>query len=234
MPLQRVVERDALADQPLAVIDQQPQIQLGTFQLRGRQRIQAFAQRRPGDRDRVDAVGLPAPASAPTRVGHQPRRDAQNPLAAADQKPLKGPRDVPAVLDRPDPLALQAARPDEQRGEALGADLDRLLTHQLARRRQRPRRSCASACGCPHRARSLTSSTSTSMSGPTGGHGLLGALPRSYEVTPDDPRPTASDTAKGGQAPTGRQPERESARRRSRSLHLTSDVADEARSKQQA
>ena len=60
MPLQRVVERDALADQPLAVIDEQPQIELGTVQLRGRQRIQAFAQRRPGDRERVDAVGLPA------------------------------------------------------------------------------------------------------------------------------------------------------------------------------
>ena len=64
MPLQRVVERDALADQPLAMVDEQPQIELGAFQLRGRQRIQAFAQRRPGDRDRVDAVGLPAPASA--------------------------------------------------------------------------------------------------------------------------------------------------------------------------
>ena len=67
MPLQRVVERDALADQPLAVIDEQPQVELGTVQLRGRQRVQAFAQRRPGDRDRVDAVGLPAPASVAPR-----------------------------------------------------------------------------------------------------------------------------------------------------------------------
>ena len=134
MPLQRVVERDSLADQALAVIDQQPQVELGTFQLRSRQGIQAFAQRRPGDRDRVDAVGLPAPASAPACIGHQLRGDAQDSLAAADQKPLKGPRDVPAVLDRPDSLALQAARPDQQRGEALGADLNRLLTHQLARR----------------------------------------------------------------------------------------------------
>ena len=40
------------------------------------------------------------------------------------------------------------------------------------------------------------------MSGPTSGHGVLGALPRSYEVTPDDPRPTASNTAKAAQAPT--------------------------------
>jgi hypothetical protein len=31
MPLQRVVEPDALTDQPLAVIDQQPQVELGPF-----------------------------------------------------------------------------------------------------------------------------------------------------------------------------------------------------------
>ena len=43
MPLQRVVERDALADQALAVIDQQPQVELGAFQLRRRQGIQPFA-----------------------------------------------------------------------------------------------------------------------------------------------------------------------------------------------
>jgi hypothetical protein len=36
MPLQRVVERDALAHEPLTVVDQQPQIELGTVQPRGR------------------------------------------------------------------------------------------------------------------------------------------------------------------------------------------------------
>ena len=42
---------------------------------------------------------------------------------------------MPAVLDRPDPLAAEPARPDQQRGEALGADLDRPLANQLAGRR---------------------------------------------------------------------------------------------------
>jgi hypothetical protein len=135
MPLQRVVERDALADQPLAVIDEQPQVELAAVELCGRQRIQALPERRPGDRDRVDAVGLPAVTSVATGRRHQLRGDPQHPLAATDQKPLKGPRDMPTILDRPDPPALQAARPDQQRGEALGADLDRLLTHHLARRR---------------------------------------------------------------------------------------------------
>ena len=87
-----------------------------------------------------------------------------------------------------------------QRSKPFGADLDRLLAHQLARRRRRRRRSCATACECPHRARSLTSSTSTSIEWTSGGHGLLGAVPRSYQVTPEHPRPATSDTTKGGQA----------------------------------
>jgi len=117
------------------MIDEQPQIELATLQLRGRQGVQALAQRRPRDRDRVDAVGLPAPAGAAPRVGHQLRRHAQDPLAACDQKALEGARDVPAVLDRPDPFAGELARPEDQRGEALGADLDGLLADQFAGRR---------------------------------------------------------------------------------------------------
>ena len=70
-------------------------------------------------------------------------------------------------------------------------------------------------------------STTTSIEWTPGGHGLLGAVPRSYQVTPEHPRPATSDTAKVVK-PNGRQPERDSARRRSRSLHLASDVTDEA------
>ena len=56
MPLQRVVERDALAHQTLAVIDQEAQVKLWAPQLRGRQDIQALAQRGSCDGERVDAV----------------------------------------------------------------------------------------------------------------------------------------------------------------------------------
>jgi hypothetical protein len=134
MPLQRVVERNALADEALAMVNEQPQIEFGALQLRRRQRIQAFAQRRPRDRNRVDAVGLPAPTSAATRVGHQLRRHAQDPLATFDQKPLERARDVPAVLHRPHPFAAEPTRPHDKRGEALGANLDGLLAHQFAGR----------------------------------------------------------------------------------------------------
>ena len=63
IPLQRAVERHARANQPLAVIDQQPQIELGPGQRGGRQRLDAGGQRGPGDRDRVDAIGLAALAA---------------------------------------------------------------------------------------------------------------------------------------------------------------------------
>ena len=132
MPLQRVVERDALAHEALAVIDQQPQIELRALQPRRRPGIQTIAQRRPRDRNRVDAVGLPTPARAATRAGHELGQDAQNTLATRDQEALERARHVPTALQRPHPLAAHAPRPDQQPRESLGADLDRLLAQHLA------------------------------------------------------------------------------------------------------
>jgi len=63
-------------------------------------------------------------------------RDPQHPLAALDQKPLKRPGHMPAVLKRPYPLAVQAARPAQQRAEAAPTDRDGLLTQQLAGQRR--------------------------------------------------------------------------------------------------
>jgi hypothetical protein len=60
--------------------------------------------------------------------------DPQHPLAALDQKPLQDRRDVPAVLKRPHPLAVEAARPPQQRAEPAPADRDGLLAQQLAGR----------------------------------------------------------------------------------------------------
>ena len=64
MPLQRVVERDTLADKPLAVVDEQPQVKLRAVQVRARQLIQALPHGRAGDGDRVDAVRCAALTSA--------------------------------------------------------------------------------------------------------------------------------------------------------------------------
>ena len=43
---------------------------------------------------------------------------------------------MPAVLHRPHPFAAELTRPNNQRGKALGADLDGLLAEQLAGRRR--------------------------------------------------------------------------------------------------
>lgn len=44
-------------------------------------------------------------------------------------------RCLPAVLERPDALTIQPARPDQQRAESADADLDRSLAEKLPRRR---------------------------------------------------------------------------------------------------
>jgi hypothetical protein len=135
MPLQRVVDRHARPNEPFAVIDQQPQIELGPVQMRGRQRVQTFSQGGPGDGERVDAVGLAATARLAPRRSRQCAVNAQHAFAALDQKPLQRPRDMPAVFDRPHAIVAQAARPSQEACGALGARQDGLLTEQLTRHR---------------------------------------------------------------------------------------------------
>jgi hypothetical protein len=132
MPQQGAVELHAMANESLAVVDEQPQIELGPLQVRGREGLQAFLQRDAGDVERVDGIRLAALTGAAARVRGQMGRDPQHPLAALDQKPLQRPRDVPAVLKRPHPLAVEAARPHQQRAEPATTDRDGLLAHQLA------------------------------------------------------------------------------------------------------
>ncbi len=136
MPLQRVVEPNALTDQALAVIDEQPQVKLGPVEVRDREGVEPFAQRGARDVERVDVVRLAALARTLARLCHQVGRNArQDALATLDQEPLKGPRHVPGVLQCPHALAFEAARPPQQRAEPAPADLDRLIAKQLAGRR---------------------------------------------------------------------------------------------------
>jgi hypothetical protein len=69
MPQQRVVELDALADQPFAVIDQQPQVELRSVQVRGREGLKALLQRGARDVERVDRIGLATLAGALACLG---------------------------------------------------------------------------------------------------------------------------------------------------------------------
>jgi hypothetical protein len=59
MPLQRVVQADALTNEAFAVIDQQPQVELGPVKVRDREGLQALPQRDAGDTKRVDRSDFP-------------------------------------------------------------------------------------------------------------------------------------------------------------------------------
>src|SRR3954463_1598722 len=134
MPQQRVIELDAMTDQPFAVVDQQPQVEFRSVQVRGREGLKALLHRGAGDDERVDRIRLAALTGALACIRGQVRRDPQHPLAALDQESLQRSGDVPAVLERPHAVAVEAARPPQQRAEPAPADLDGLLAEQLAGR----------------------------------------------------------------------------------------------------
>src|SRR5205085_12423295 len=98
---------------------------------------------RPGDRQRVDLIGLAQLALALAGSAHPLRRHAHDPLARRQQRLLKPPGPVPAVLDRPHAILIQPTRPaDRGQMPAIGrVDLTMaaLPTGSLIDRRQRVR-----------------------------------------------------------------------------------------------
>src|SRR5215218_7832295 len=160
VPEQRAVELNAMADEPFAMVDQQPQVQLRPVQERGREGLQALLQCGAGNVERVDRVRLAALACALAGLRAQVRRDPQHPLAALDQEPLQRSRDVPAILKRPHAVAVEAARPSQQGAEPRAGRPEPSVRRATRRSRPRPRRPCANACECPRQARSWPSSSS--------------------------------------------------------------------------
>ncbi len=230
MPLQRVVERHALADQSLAMIDEQPQVELGALQLRRRQRVQALAQRRSRDRHRVDAVGLAALTSAAPRASHQLRRHPQDPLAAVDQKPLERPRDMPTILDRPDPLAAEPARPAQPALRSLGRRPGPSARPPTRPSSLRPLRSCASACERPPPARSSPRSPPPRLGGSPADTACCGrchAPIKSRRNIPDRRRATQRKLVKPQRADSLKQSQLAAGRR---TIPAASDITDTARS----
>ena len=117
------------------MVDQQPNVELRSGRLGCRQRLDALGERGASDRDRIDAIGLAALAARAPRVGHQPRRQPNHPLAASDQKPLERARHVPAVLQRPNPIGAETARPSHHLVKPASADRRGLVVEHFARRR---------------------------------------------------------------------------------------------------
>jgi hypothetical protein len=200
VPQQRAVELDAMADESFAVVDEQPQIELGTVQVRGREGLQALLQRGASDVERVDRVRLAALAGTPARSGAEVRRDPQHALTALDEKSLQRPGHVPAVLKRPHTVAVEASRPLQQGAEPAIADRGRSLAEPLAGggrdRRDRVRTLVSVRAEHDHcRRPPLEAQGRTS-----GGHGLLEAVPRIDQVTPDIPDRRRATQQKESQA----------------------------------
>jgi hypothetical protein len=183
-----------------AVVDEEPDVELDARQLGDRQSLDALAERRAGDGDRVDPVGLAALAAAAPLTGHQPRRDPDHALATNQQEPPEGAGDVATVLERPHPLDAQAARPLERRGEPAVTDLHDLVAQHLTGfgddhgDRVRP------LVHVRTRARSWLRPFHLAEGGRPADMACLRAVTRSYQVTPGHPRPATSDTAKASQA----------------------------------
>jgi hypothetical protein len=198
-----------------------------------RERLDAFGQRGSRDGERVDAIGLAALATRPPRVGHQPRWHPDDAFAASDQKPFEGARDVAAVLQRPDTLDAQSPRPLQHLVESAGPDRRRLVTEHLARRRRDTGDGVRALVHVrtehDHRCVPFCSWLKWT----AGGHGLLRALPRSFQVTPDIP-----DRRRATQQKEVRRTGPTASKRVSSppvgTFSSTSDVTDTAKSQQQA
>ena len=145
-------------------------------------------------------IGLAALPSRAPRRRHQPRRDPDHPLAAADQEPLQR---RPRHAGNP-----QAPTPARRSGRA-----PRTPTRRSRERRPRPSsrpaagpsphrppRSCASSCACPHRARSSPRPLSPRLKADTRRTRLAGGGATLLSSHAGHPRPATSDTTKGSQA----------------------------------
>src|SRR5581483_7970997 len=113
VPAQPLLSPPPLIHQVVAVIDQQ--LQLVQHLLARPRPVQTrLLQRGPRNRERVDLIRLAAGTATPPLRRRQPRRHPHQPLTGSNQRLLQTARDVPTVLDRPQPLLAQRASPLDQ------------------------------------------------------------------------------------------------------------------------
>jgi hypothetical protein len=120
VPAQPVARPGGLGNQVLALVDQQLDLPGRLVKTGGGQ--VGLAQGRPGDRQRVDRVGLAQGTHGLAGPGQQPGRHPHHPLPGGQQVAFQPAGDLPAVLHRPPALVGPAvACPAEQLGVAEGA-----------------------------------------------------------------------------------------------------------------
>ncbi len=116
MPPQPVLDTGALADEVLAMVKQQLDLERLLVQPGARQRVDTFTNGCPSDAESVDVIRLAALARDAASARHQLRRDTNDPLPSCEQEPLKPSRDVTAVLDREDSITAELSRPADEVG----------------------------------------------------------------------------------------------------------------------
>jgi hypothetical protein len=104
VPAQPLLRPAPLVDEVVAMIDEQFQLVQRLLVL-ARPFESRLLEGGARDRERVDRVRLPArPAASALRRG-QSRRHPHEPLACTKHCPLERSRDMPAVLERPEPIS---------------------------------------------------------------------------------------------------------------------------------
>ncbi len=126
VPAQPVDDARALGDKVLAVVTQQPDLKRLLVEKRRREPLDPLAQHGASDRSRIDLVRLAGFALPAPRDPHHLRRDANDVLTRAQQRPLQAARDAPAVLKRPDALDRRRSRPPQRSPlpVVVGSDLE--------------------------------------------------------------------------------------------------------------
>ena len=135
MPPQPILIARAFSDEVLAMVEQKLDLQAAGVKSRARK---LSIPSRTAARATLSASmssDLPRSPATPARTRHQLRSDADDPLAAAQEKPLKASGHVPAVLDRKRTVVAERSGPDDELIMAVVAGLDRLGRDHLSSRR---------------------------------------------------------------------------------------------------
>ena len=195
------------------MVNEQPDFELDTGELRDRQRVDPVPDRRPSDCNRFDRVRLAALTRAFAPFGRQLRRHAHDAFPTREQEPLERLRDVAESSS-----AHTAHRPDTSPTatdpRTSGAWRAPSAPRAPGPSPHSPQPGCARPCASPFRSRS--SEPSLQSGSPQAGSLVDTAQSgRCHAPIKSGQRSTgaASDTTRAGQT-EGRQQTRESARRR--------------------
>jgi hypothetical protein len=137
VPAQPLLAATPLRDQVVTMVNQQLQLAQHRFAWAWPLEL-GFLQCRSGDRERVDPVRLAAHPAAAALRRRQPWRHPHQPFTRIEQLLLESARDVPAILERPQPPLAERPRPGHHSALDRPAPLSKRAAEPVDRsRRQR-------------------------------------------------------------------------------------------------